>query len=87
MLKGVSYKIKDGQMVISEYLDISQNENEVVYTATVLNQNQGKGVKFKLIEADNAFIFKNPVHDFPKQASYRKITDSEILVHVWKLKP
>ena len=42
MLKGVSYKIKDGQMVISEYLDISQNENEVVYTATVLNQNQGK---------------------------------------------
>lgn len=52
-LKGFSYKLKDGQMTISEYLDISETNNEITYTATVLNQNVGKGVSFKLTKTDS----------------------------------
>jgi uncharacterized protein YciI len=81
-LKGFSYKITNGQMAISEYLDISRNENEIIYTATVLNQNQGKGIEFKLTGTDSAFTFENPDHDFPQKIIYQKIADTIIVVQV-----
>lgn len=81
-LKGFSYEMKNGQMAISEYLDISQNKNEVIYTATVLNQNEGKGINFKLTKNDSTFTFENPKHDFPKRIVYQKISDTEVFVNV-----
>lgn len=81
-LKGFSYKLTNGQMVISEYLDISQNKNEIIYTAAVLNQNQSKGIKFMLTKMDSTYTFENPDHDFPKKIVYQKLTDTEMLVRV-----
>jgi uncharacterized protein YciI len=81
-LKGFSYKLKDGQMFVSEYLDITKVNNEVVYIATVLQQNQGKGVNFKLTIIDSTFTFENPNHDFPKKIVYQKLNDTEIFVQV-----
>ncbi|MDP1621845.1 MAG: DUF6265 family protein [Bacteroidales bacterium] len=81
-LKGFSYHFKNGQMTVSEYVDIYRTENEIIYTAAVLNQNQGKGIDFKLVKTDSAFIFENPDHDFPKRISYQKITDTEVFVRV-----
>ena len=81
-LKGFSYKVKDGQMAITEYLDITQKNNEIFYTATVLNQNQGKGIDFKMTKTDSIVIFENHNHDFPKQIVYKQLSDSEIFVQV-----
>jgi hypothetical protein len=81
-LKGFSYKLTGEQMTISEYLDISRINEEITYTATVLNQNQGKGINFKLTKTDSAFIFENPNHSFPKKILYQKLNDTEIFVHV-----
>jgi hypothetical protein len=81
-LKGLSYKMKNGQMTISEYLDISRNNTEIYYTATVLTQNQGKGISFELTKADSTFTFENPSHDFPNKIVYQKISDTEIFVQV-----
>ena len=81
-LKGFSYKLNDGQMEISEYLDISTTQNETTYTATVINQNQGNGVPFKLTNIDSKFTFENPTHDFPKKIVYQKLNDTEIEVQV-----
>jgi uncharacterized protein YciI len=81
-LKGFSYKLSEGQMFISEYLEISKVNNDVIYTATVLDQNHGKGVNFKLTKTDNSFIFENPLHDFPKKIVYQKLNDTEINVKV-----
>lgn len=81
-LKGFSYKLQDGKMVISEYLDIVANGNKVTYTARVINQNQGKAIDFKLIRADSIFVFSNPQHDFPKEIIYQKLSDNELLVRV-----
>ncbi|MDX9696490.1 MAG: DUF6265 family protein, partial [Bacteroidales bacterium] len=64
-LKGFSYKIADGQMTVSEYLEIVQKNDGLIYTATVLNQNQGKSIEFKLTQSDSAYTFENPRHDFP----------------------
>lgn len=81
-LKGFSYQVKNGLMTISEYLDISQNENGTVYTATVLNQNEGKGISFKLTKSDSTYTFENPKHDFPKKIVYQKLSDTEVFVTV-----
>lgn len=81
-MKGFSYKIKDGKMVISEYLDITLKGDEIIYTASVLNQNEGKGINFKLIKSDTSFIFENPEHDFPKKIVYQKLSGTEIFVQV-----
>jgi uncharacterized protein YciI/Fe-S cluster assembly iron-binding protein IscA len=81
-LKGFSYKIRNQQMVISEYLDVTRQGKEIIYTATVLNQNQGKGINFKLTKTDSTFTFENPDHDFPKKIIYQKLTDTEIYVQV-----
>jgi uncharacterized protein YciI len=79
-LKGFSYKIKEGQMVLSEYLDISRTKNEVVYTASVIGQNDGKSIGFKLVKTDSSFVFENFNHDFPKRIVYQKLTDTEVFV-------
>jgi uncharacterized protein YciI len=81
-MKGFTYELKNKQMAISEYLDISGSENEITYTATVPGQNQGNSIRFKLIRSDSLFIFENPVHDFPKKIVYKKLSDTEIFVQV-----
>ncbi|MCH7407889.1 DUF6265 family protein [Belliella sp. DSM 111904] len=81
-LKGFSYKLKDGQIVIAEYLDISKEANKITYTATVLDQNHGVGVDFLGTKTDSVFIFENPQHDFPKIIMYQKLNDNEIFVQV-----
>jgi hypothetical protein len=81
-LKGISYKLQDGKMTISEYLNISRNEDKIIYTATVLNQNNGKGIDFELTQSDSAYTFENPSHDFPKKIVYQKLSETEILVQV-----
>lgn len=81
-LKGIAYSYVDGKLIVSEYLEIAQSENEISYTATVVNQNQGKGVGFKLFKQGDAWSFENPNHDFPKKIIYQKISDQELLVSV-----
>jgi hypothetical protein len=54
----------------------------MIYTATVLKENQGKGVNFMLTKTDSTFTFENPNHDFPKKIVYQKLNDTEIFVQV-----
>ncbi len=82
ILKGFSYNMVNGEITISEYLDISRNGHEIKYTATVLNQNQGKGIDFILSKSDSAYTFENLNHDFPKKIIYKKLTGTEIIVQV-----
>jgi uncharacterized protein YciI len=81
-LKGFSYSLKNGQMTVSEYLDIYQVKTNIIYTATVLNQNQGKGISFKLTQTGDTYTFENPKHDFPKKITYQKISETELFVEV-----
>lgn len=85
-LKGFSYRIKNGQINVTEYLNLTQSKDRIVYTATVVNQNLGKPVPFTMKEKEGAFIFENLKHDFPKQIIYKKISDMEIEVQISDLK-
>ena len=80
---GSSFKIKDDKKVVSENLSIMKAEKGVIYTAAVLNQNQGKAIEFRLNQIDeNIFSFENPNHDFPKKIIYQKITDKQVYAQV-----
>ena len=80
--KGFSYDLVEGKMEISEYLNIENQGKEIVYTASVLKQNSGKGVDFKLTSNDSAFTFENQKHDFPKKIIYKKIDNYTYQVQV-----
>lgn len=81
-LKGFSCQIENGKIAVSEYLEINKNDEGVFYTATVLNQNEGVGIDFKLIKTDSVFSFENSGHDFPKFIRYRQISENRMEVVV-----
>lgn len=82
-LVGESYKKRGGQKYVSETLKIELKENKLVYTATVKNQNQGKGIPFTLLEMENGtYSFENADHDFPKKIQYQRIDKSTLKVSV-----
>ncbi|MFO7670115.1 MAG: hypothetical protein R6W31_10690 [Bacteroidales bacterium] len=75
--------ILTGEVVtIIEYLDITRNDDEIVYTATVPEQNQGNGIHFIQTRSDGTFTFENPDHDFPQKIDYQMLTDTELMVKV-----
>ncbi len=82
-LKGLSYKIKNGQKVVSETIEIYVLENQIIYYPTVFNQNDGKGIPFKLIQFEqNLFSFENAEHNFPKKIQYQILSDNELYISV-----
>lgn len=81
-MKGFSYKVKDGEMKVSEYIDITYKNGRTIYTATVIRQNQGKGVDFTATVSDSMLIFENPEHDFPKKIVYKILSDTEISIMI-----
>lgn len=76
--KGFSYKLTEGKMVVTEYLEIKQTGNDIIYTATVIGQNQGNNIEFKLIMSDSMFSFENPDHDFPKFVRYQSVSENKM---------
>ncbi len=81
-LKGFSYYFENRQMTVLEYLDISETAAGVVYSATVMGQNNGRSIEFIQTGLGNAFVYENPNHDFPKKIVYNKISDNELFVEV-----
>ncbi|AOW21079.1 DUF6265 family protein [Urechidicola croceus] len=80
---GQSYKFKNGEKVISENIELKIVENQIIYTPTVFDQNNGKGIPFKLNSSDqDLFSFENLEHDFPKKIQYRILSDDELYVSV-----
>lgn len=83
VLIGESFRVKDDVKYVSETLRIEQVDKAIIYTATVINQNDGKPVMFTLNpEITNTLSFENASHDFPKKIRYTKLIDTEIYVEV-----
>lgn len=77
-LKGFSYEIKNGEKVISEYIEIAMYESKMTYTVSVKNQNDEKPVSFVLSGTDSIYTFVNPGHDFPTFIRYSVISTDYI---------
>lgn len=80
---GSSYTVKGKKYSYSEHLSMTEVNGEIVYTATVLNQNGGKPVAFTLNRnVKDKVSFENLTHDFPKKIQYTKIDANTIFVEV-----
>ena len=82
-LIGVGYKLIDGEEQVLENLAIRVIDGQVVYQATVANQNDGSTISFQLNDSiSDFFSFENPEHDFPKKIQYFKLDGSKLKVNV-----
>jgi len=76
---GEAYFINLKDTLHREAMKITQKEDDLLYSATVLGQNNDQPVEFKL-NSDNikTFDFENPTHDYPQKISYAKINATQI---------
>lgn len=82
-LVGNSYKLLNNKQSISETLRIKSVGNQLIYGATVFNQNEGETIEFILNpDNNNCLSFENDKHDFPKKIQYRKLSADSIEVRV-----
>lgn len=82
-LVGKSMLIKDKDSILLENILIIQRNKELYYIPSVVNQNEGKPIEFKLTQAlNNMLIFENPAHDFPQKIVYKKISGDSIVAEV-----
>jgi len=71
LMSGKSYMLLLKDTVFSETILIQSIGNDIYYVPTVIDQNHGKAIPFKLISVSNGeFIFENEKHDFPQRISY-----------------
>ena len=82
-LEGESFSMENGFKEVSEKLKINIDGNNAVYTATVFNQNKGKGIDFNLVKtADSIYSFQNLNHDFPQKINYHYGKTDRLFVEV-----
>jgi len=80
---GYSYNLNNKQKTITETLSIKMIGNQIIYEATVPDQNEGKTIQFTLNNEIKTYLsFENIEHDFPKKIQYKRINDNEIEVTV-----
>ena len=83
VLIGHAYKLLEGQKQISETLKIKTENEDLIYEATVPNQNDGRTIPFRLNRAvQDQLSFENLTHDFPKKIQYKLINETRIQVMV-----
>lgn len=80
--KGLSYRKVNDEMKVTEYLEITGKGHEIIYKATVLNQNNGSSIPFRMTRSDSIWVFENPTHDFPRLIEYRMQDDSTLQVRI-----
>lgn len=74
-----SYAIGSEGKVIFETIRIIRDDRYTYYEATVLGQNEGRPVKFRLVETGQGrMVFTNPGHDFPKRIEFELIGDNRL---------
>jgi len=83
-LAGKSYRINaKGDSLLTEILVIKNSSNETFYCSTVMGQNNGKEVCFKLISKENnTYVFENKEHDFPQRIIYQNQGKNDLLAWI-----
>lgn len=82
-LFGHAYEINKNQKTILESIAIKKIDNQLIYEATVPNQNEGRTIQFILSrDVKSYYSFENPTHDFPKKIEYHRNSENEIEIRV-----
>lgn len=71
LMQGWSYEISGGDSVLTETIRIIATDSGTFYVPSVVDQNEGAPVFFKLTSRESdGWVFENPEHDFPTRIEY-----------------
>ncbi|NTE05283.1 hypothetical protein G6M26_34505 [Agrobacterium tumefaciens] len=81
---GKSYRINaKGDSLLTETLYLKKTGKDTFYCSTVINQNEGKEVCFKLISSKgHTYVFENQTHDFPQKIVYQNQGKNELIAWI-----
>lgn len=69
--------------MVTEEIQIIENEDGIFYEADVEDQNSGEPVLFKMISSEpNKVIFENKNHDFPQRITYELIDKQKLIATI-----
>ena len=79
LYRGKGYEIRKNDTLLTETINIVQDEKGIFYIPSVSDQNEGKPVAFKLVSKKvEELIFENKAHDFPQRIIYIRIGENQI---------
>jgi hypothetical protein len=69
--------------LVTEEIQIIENDDGIFYEADVEDQNNGEPVLFKMIFSDeNKIVFENKEHDFPQRITYEFLDDNKLIATI-----
>lgn len=75
----VGFRVKDADTVYTERVYVHRENDQWISENTVLEQNDGKAVKFTVTKlTQNEAHFNNPTHDFPTDIHYNLADENTI---------
>ena len=82
-LNSIGFKVIGTDTTIEEKVRLIKKGNNIYYIPTVIGQNGGNEVLFRLTSTTNGeYIFTNPEHDFPQRVVYQFITADSLHAYV-----
>ncbi|WP_162903156.1 DUF6265 family protein [Taibaiella koreensis] len=82
-LAGRSYVLHGKDTMVLETIRLCREDREWYYIPVVKDQNEGKPVKFRMINTEGeALVFENPEHDFPQVITYRKTGKDALIAEI-----
>ena len=66
------YIINKKDTIHNESIELMQDGDHLIYTATVTGENNDASIPFQMtIDEDSLLVFENPKHDYPQKIEYR----------------
>lgn len=82
-LVGSSYFIIKKDTVHSETMELIEDTEHLIYTATIIGENNDEAVPFQMTDSkDSVLVFTNPKHDFPQKITYKLRKDKTLLATI-----
>lgn len=82
-LKGAGYMHSGNSYSQTEKIAIIIDDENLIYTSRVENQNEGTTIQFPLKSySHSSLVFVNPHHDFPNLIAYEFLSDSLLKIQV-----
>lgn len=80
---GKSFVLNGKDTIVSETIQLVEEQNSLVYIPTVKKQNGGLPVRFPLKTlSESSIVFENLQHDFPQVISYTKYGSDSLVARI-----
>lgn len=77
------YIINEKDTIHNESIELMQDGDHLIYTATVTGENNDAPIPFQMtVDEDSLLVFENPKHNFPQKIQYKLEKNGSLLATV-----